>query len=214
MFTGIIEGICNVKSIGHRLGGLLLTVDLSQLAEGCKVGDSIAINGACLTITELIGSLASFALSAETITKSTLGTLRQGRPVNVERALKAADRFGGHFVLGHVDGKATIKAIKKGQGEFADMTFATEPELIDQMVVKGSVAVDGISLTIVDIDDESFSISLIPETLKKTTLGNARTSDIVNVETDIIVKAIKRHLDDIMPTEQPLTVERLRQSGF
>jgi len=201
MFTGIIEGICNVKSIGHRLGGLLLTVDLSQLAEGCKVGDSIAINGACLTITELIGSLASFALSAETITKSTLGTLRQGRPVNVERALKAADRFGGHFVLGHVDGKATIKAIKKGQGEFADMTFATEPELIDQMVVKGSVAVDGISLT-------------ISETLKKTTLGNARTSDIVNVETDIIVKAIKRHLDDIMPTEQPLTVERLRQSGF
>ncbi|MFB0525297.1 MAG: riboflavin synthase, partial [Phycisphaerae bacterium] len=174
------------------------------------------INGVCLTIAELSGNLATFQLSTETLTKSTLGGLKSSSPVNVERAMKAADRFGGHFVLGHIDGIATIKTIKR-QGQFADIEFAAEPELLSQMVVKGSVAIDGISLTIASMDERSFSVALIPQTLKKTTLGTAKVGDAVNIETDIIVKTVKSQMASAfggLPKEQPLTVERLRQLGF
>jgi len=228
MFTGLIEAICTVKSVLQNAGGLLLTMDLGKLAEDSKIGDSIAINGACLTIAELAGNLTTFQLSAETLTKSALGRLKPSSSVNVERAMKATDRFGGHFVQGHIDGTATIKAIKRtGQSvlrsstatkdEFADMEFAASPELLSQMVVKGSVAVDGISLTIASRDERSFSVALIPETLKKTTLGTAKVGDVVNIETDIIVKTIKSQMESAfggLPQEQPLTVERLRQLGF
>ena len=216
MFTGLIEAICTVKSVLQNAGGLLLTMDLGKLAEDSKIGDSIAINGACLTIAELAGNLATFQLSAETLTKSALGRLKPSSLVNVERAMKATDRFGGHFVQGHIDGTATIKAIKR-TGQFADMEFAASPELLSQMVVKGSVAVDGISLTIASMDERSFSVALIPETLKKTTLGTAKVGDAVNIETDIIVKTIKSQMESTfggLPQEQPLTVERLRQLGF
>ncbi len=127
--------------------------------------------------------------------------------------MKATDRFGGHFVQGHIDGTATIKAIKR-QGGFADMEFAAEPELLSQMVVKGSVAVDGISLTIASLNRSSFSVALIPQTLKKTTLGTAKVGDAVNIETDIIVKTIKSYLDQILPQKQTLTVEKLKELGF
>jgi len=213
MFTGLIEAICTVKSVLQNAGGLLLTIDLGKLAEDSKIGDSIAINGVCLTIAELSGNLATFELSTETLTKSTLGGLKSSSPVNVERAMKAADRFGGHFVLGHIDGIATIKTIKR-QGQFADIEFAAEPELLNQMVVKGSVAVDGISLTIANMDERSFSVALIPETLKKTKLSTANVGDAVNIETDIIVKIIKKQLTKIVPQEQSLTVERLKELGF
>ncbi len=124
----------------------------------------------------------------------------------------AADRFGGHFVLGHVDGTGTVKAIRR-RGEFADIEFATSPELLAQMVVKGSVAVDGISLTITAIGGNSFSISIIPETLKKTILGTAKIGDTVNIETDIITKAIRKQFENILPKGQ-LTAERLKELGF
>lgn len=216
MFTGLIEAICTVKSVRRSGGGVLLTIDLGKLAEDSKIGDSIAINGACLTIAELAGNLATFELSTETLTKSTLGKLRPVSKVNVERAMKATDRFGGHFVQGHIDGTAIIKAIKRA-GQFADMDFEASPELLSQMVVKGSVAVDGISLTIASMDERSFSVALIPETLKKTTLGTAKVGDVVNIETDIIVKTIKSQMASAfggLPQEQALTVERLRQLGF
>jgi len=216
MFTGLIEAICTVKSVLQNAGGLLLTMDLGKLAEDSKIGDSIAINGACLTIAELAGNLATFQLSAETLTKPALGRLKPSSLVNVERAMKATDRFGGHFVQGHIDGTATIKAIKR-TGQFADMEFAASSELLSRMVVKGSVAVDGISLTIASMDERSFSIAIIPETLKKTTLGTAKVGDAVNIETDIIVKTIKSQMESTfggLPQEQPLTVERLRQLGF
>jgi len=216
MFTGLIEAICTVKSVLQNAGGLLLTVDLGKLAEDSKIGDSIAINGVCLTIAELAGNLATFQLSAETLTKSALGKLKPSSSVNVERAMKATDRFGGHFVQGHIDGIATIKTMKR-RGQFADIDFAAEPELLNQMVVKGSVAVDGISLTIANMDERSFSVALIPETLKKTTLGEAKVGDAVNIETDIIVKTIKSQMASAfggLQQEQPLTVERLRQLGF
>jgi riboflavin synthase len=125
----------------------------------------------------------------------------------------AGGRFGGHFVQGHIDGTATIKSVRK-EGQFANMEFAVSSELLDQMVVKGSVAVDGVSLTIVDINKSGFSIAIIPKTLEQTTLAKAKIGDTVNIETDIIVKAVKKLLDNLLPTEQKLTVEKLKEFGF
>jgi len=213
MFTGLIEAICTVKSVRRSAGGLLLTIDLGKPADEGKIGDSIAINGVCLTIARVDGGLATFDISSETLTKSNLGRLKPSSPVNVELALKATGRLGGHIVQGHIDGVATIKAINK-QGQFADIKFAAGRELLDQMVVKGSVAVDGISLTIASMDENSFSAAIIPETLKKTTLGEAKIGDAVNIEPDIIVKTIKKQLENILPQKQPLTVEKLRELGF
>jgi riboflavin synthase len=213
MFTGLVETICTVKSIRPSANSTVLAIDLGEPAGESNVGDSIAINGVCLTIAGIEGGLVSFDLSAETLAKSALGKLRPSSEVNVERAMKATDRFGGHFVQGHVDGTATIEAIDR-RGEFADMKFTADAELLEAMVAKGSVAVDGISLTIANIDRNSFSAAIIPETLKKTTLGKARPGDCVNIETDIIVKAIKTQLEKILPKSQPLTAERLRQLGF
>ena len=214
MFTGLIEAICTIKSNRQTDSGAVLTVDLGELNEDCKIGDSIAINGVCLTIAYLAPQfIAGFDISTETLTKTTLGKIKPGSPVNIELAMKATDRFGGHFVQGHIDDTAIIKAIKRAS-QFADIEFSAEPELLDQMVVKGSVAVDGISLTIASMSDSSFNVALIPETLKRTTLGTAKVGDIVNIETDIIVKTIKKQLDKVMPREQTLTIERLKQLGF
>jgi len=192
---------------------MLLTVDLGELASDGRIGDSIAINGVCLTITSLEGGLATFELSGETLARSTLGKLKPSSQVNVERAIRAADRFGGHFVQGHIDGTATIKAIDK-RGRFADIKFAAGAELLDAMIAKGSVAVDGISLTIAGIDRNSFTVALIPETLNKTTLSQVKIGDEVNIETDIIVKTIKTQLEKILPQTQSLTAEKLRELGF
>jgi len=219
MFTGLIEAICIVTSVRPAAGGMLLTVDLANLAVDSKVGDSIAINGACLTIARLDGNLATFDISPETLARTALGRLTSSSQVNVELAMKATDRFGGHFVQGHIDGVATIKTIKR-EGDFADMKFAADPELLDQMVVKGSVAVDGISLTVAGMDQTGFRVAIIPQTLKKTTLGKAKIGDLVNIETDIIVKTIKKLLESALgptkggPQGQPLTAEKLRQLGF
>ncbi|MBA7694694.1 Riboflavin synthase [subsurface metagenome] len=213
MFTGLIETICTVRSVRQSGGTMLLSIDLGELADDGRIGDSIAINGVCLTIAKLEGGLATFDLSAETLVKSTMGGLRPSSQVNVERAVRAADRFGGHFVQGHIDGTATIKAIDK-HGRFADMKFAAEPGLLNAMVVKGSVAVDGISLTIASIDQNSFTVALIPETLNKTTLSRVKIGNEVNIETDIIVKTIKTQLEKILPQTQSLTAEKLKELGF
>jgi len=127
--------------------------------------------------------------------------------------MKAGERFGGHIVQGHVDGTATIEAIER-KGQFADMRFAAGLELLGQMVVKGSVAVDGISLTVAAMDQKGFSVALIPQTMEKTTLGAAKIGDVVNIETDIIVKTIKKQLEKILPESEKLTVERLKELGF
>jgi len=190
-----------------------VTVDLGPLAEGCRLGDSIAISGVCLTVVRLDGTLAAFGLSQETVAKSTLGALRAPTKVNVERAMKATDRFGGHIVQGHVDGIGSVQAVKR-LGEFADIEFAAGPELLEQMVPKGSVAVDGVSLTVAELSPQSFRVAAIPETLARTTLGNARTGTRVNIEIDILVKIVRRQLEAMMPEHQPLTVERLRQMGY
>ena len=213
MFTGLVETICTAKSVRRSAGAMQLTVDLGELADDSKIGDSIAVNGACLTISKLENSLATFEVSAETLARSTLGRLQPPSQINIERAIKATDRFGGHFVQGHIDGTATVKTVER-LGEFADIRFAAQADLLEQMVVKGSVAVDGVSLTIANVDGTGFSVTAIPETLKRTTLGTAKIGDEVNVETDIIVKTIKRQLGKILPQAQPLTAEKLKQLGF
>jgi riboflavin synthase len=214
MFTGLIEAVCTVASVRHSDGGTMrLTVDLGRLADDANTGDSIAVNGVCLTVAQRQGGLAGFDVSTETLAKSNLGRLRTSSQVNVERALKPTDRLGGHFVQGHIDGTATIRMVNR-QAEFADIRFDAGPKLLDQMIVKGSVAVDGISLTVAAIDLHGFSVAVIPETLKRTALGTAKIGDLVNIETDIIVKTIKKHLESILPKTPTLTAERLEQLGF
>ena len=213
MFTGLIERVCTVKSAQTSAGALKLSIDLGKLAGESRIGDSIAINGTCLTVSRLTGNLATFDVSGETLAKSKIGRLTAGSKVNVELSMKIGDRFGGHIVQGHVDGVATIKAIDT-HDKFADIRFEAGIELLDQMVVKGSVAVDGVSLTIAGMEGNSFSVAVIPETLKKTTLGEAKTGDVVNIEADIITKTIKKQLENILPQGQTLTVEKLKQLGF
>ncbi len=214
MFTGLIEAVCDVKSVapGAATGGSL-AVDLGGLAQECRTGDSIAVSGVCLTVTRLASTVATFGLSPETLERSTLGQLRPSSKVNIERAMRPTDRLGGHIVQGHVDGIGTIKAVRR-LGKFADIEFAVEPQLLEQMVPKGSVAVDGVSLTVAGIGPDSFWVAAIPETLNRTTLGNAYTGGRVNIETDVLVKIVRRQLEAILPPKQALTVDRLRQMGF
>jgi riboflavin synthase len=213
MFSGLIEEICLIRSVQRAIGSMVLTIDLGRLAGECKSGDSIAVNGACLTIGKLQENLASFDVSPETMNKTSLGRLKPSSPVNIERAMKPSDRFGGHFVQGHVDGTAIIRTIDQ-QGDYKKMTFFADNELLDGMIVKGSVAVDGVSLTISKLDRNSFSVALIPQTLKRTTLGTAKIGDYANIENDIIIKTVKKRLDEILPKAQPLTADKLRQMGF
>jgi riboflavin synthase len=213
MFTGIIEAVCAVRSAVPSAGAKTLSIDLGELAADAKIGDSIAVNGVCLTISELAGGLAGFDVSGETLSRSNLSHLAASSKVNVERALKAGDRFGGHIVLGHVDGTAKIRTIERRDG-FAGMTFAAEHEMLAQMVPRGSVAVDGISLTIANLEAASFTAAVIPETLRKTRLGAAKVGDEVNIETDIITKTVKRLVERILPHREGLTVEKLKEMGF
>lgn len=213
MFTGIIEGLGKVKSAQRTADSMLLSVDLGSLAASCKAGDSIAVNGVCLTVTSLETGVAGFDVSGETLARSTLRNLTEGSLVNVERAMKADGRFGGHFVQGHIDGTAKIEKIDQ-RGPFWQISFAAAIELLGQMVPKGSVAVDGISLTIANMDNRTFSIAVIPETLKRTTLGKAKVGDEVNIEIDIIVKIVKQQLGNILPSQSNLTMDKLQQLGF
>jgi riboflavin synthase len=213
MFTGLIEAVCPVRSVSPTNDGLRLGIDFGPLAHDAKLGDSIAINGVCLTISQLMGAMAVFDVSGETLSKSTLGKLMSAAMVNIERAMTPSGRFGGHFVLGHVDGMARIGSITN-KGDFQDITFLAPALLLDQMVPKGSVAVDGISLTIASMDQTSFSVAIIPQTWQNTNLHIRRPGDYVNIETDIIVKTVQKQLRNALPAKDSLTVEKLKQLGF
>lgn len=213
MFTGIIETVGIVRQITPKGGQMQLTVDIGRLAQGTALGDSIAVNGVCLTVSRLDGMIAVFDVSTETIRRSNLTALKPGSNVNLERAMSAQGRFGGHVVQGHVDGVGKIAAIRK-QVDFAEFRFEASPELLKQMVLKGSVAVDGISLTVSKLDKTGFEVALIPTTLAETTWKNANVSDTVNIETDILVKIIQRQLAAIIPDSKTLTLETLKQHGF
>ena len=213
MFTGLIETVCRIEKI-QRLGdSMRISVDLGAICADCRAGESIAVNGVCLTISEIAGSVASFDVSGETLSKSTLGKLTAGTIVNIERAMKADGRFGGHFVQGHIDGTARIESIDR-RGDFWRVRFAADAGLLEQMVDKGSVAVDGISLTVAGIDENGFEVAVIPETIKKTNMKNSKAGDIVNIETDLIVKIVRKQLGEILPEKSELSIEKLQELGF
>jgi riboflavin synthase len=213
MFTGLIESVCQVKSLGKTSGSMQITIDLGSLVKDTRIGESISINGVCLTVTSISGQVATFDVSGQTLERSAIATLKIGDKVNVERAMLATARFGGHFVQGHIDGTAKIKNITR-QGQFAEFQFAAGCDLLNQMVPKGSVAIDGISLTIASMDANSFTVAVIPQTLCNTTLAIAKAGDIVNIETDIITKVVKKQLEAILPAREALSMDKLRQMGF
>jgi len=213
MFTGLIECICQIRASRASASGRCLSIDLRSVAAGVQVGDSIAIDGACLTVTRLSGTVAEFDVSAETLRCSTLGQLQVQAKVNVERALRLGDRLGGHMVQGHVDGLATIVEQSK-QDRFMTIWLKADRPLVDQMVIKGSVTVNGISLTVADLNADRFSVAVIPETLRATTLAHTRVGDRVNIEIDVIVKTVRRYLDTMLPDASSLTVNKLQQLGF
>jgi len=213
MFTGLIEHVGQIRSAAGKGANASLAVDVGSLAEDLAQGDSVAVDGVCLTVTRLQGVHAAFDVSDETAQRSTIPRLPAGRKVNLERALKVGDRLGGHLVQGHVDGQADIKRIQR-QGSFVSITFGASKALLDQMVEKGSVAVNGISLTIAALEPADFSVAVVPETLVRTTLAEARVHDRVNIETDMVVKTIRRYLDTLLADKAPLSVDKLRQLGF
>ncbi len=173
--------------------GLRLLVDLGPLVDGVRVGDSVSLSGACLTVTALSGSRAAFDVVPETLGKTYLGDLAPGARLNVERALKAGDRFGGHFVQGHVDGVGRV-ARRAPEGTQETLEVACDPRLTDLMIEKGSVALDGVSLTLVGVAGGRFTVALIPHTLAVTTLGAKRAGDPVHVECDLIGKWVAKLL--------------------
>ena len=196
MFTGLVEGIGRVHKLEPGDAEIRLTIDVPArlLTDGgCAIGESVAINGCCLTAVAVDGALWTFDAGTETLSKTTLGELRPGSPVNLERALPAAGRFGGHIVQGHVDGVGAVASIEH-DADWVNMRVTPPTELASQFVPKGSVAIDGVSLTVVDVTEESFSIALIPHTLAETTLGSRQIGDHVNLETDIIGKYVNRWL--------------------
>ena len=211
MFTGIIENLAVIKKLSLKAGGAELLLDIGDFAENLKLGESIAVNGACLTVKEVKGTVAGFDVSSETLKKTTLGKLRNAEKVNIERALRVGDRLGGHFVTGHVDGIGTIKE-KKQASEQCTMSFSVENKFTDMMIEKGSVAVDGISLTVVTVTDGVFSAALIPYTLASTTLGFKKIGDQVNIEIDMLGKWVKKILkkEDV----GGMTREQLTEQGF
>ena len=213
MFTGIIETVGTIKQVLSQGASMRLVVDINCIAEGVHLGDSIAVNGVCLTVSKCTGTEATFDVSGETVKKSALKNLKAAAKVNLERAMSAQGRFGGHIVQGHVDGIAKIASIQK-QADFATFRIEASADLLDQMVLKGSVAVDGISLTVAKLDKTGFEVAVIPTTLQETTWHNAHVGDIVNIETDILIKVVKKQLEKILPTDSGLTLDKLKEHGF
>ena len=192
MFTGIVEGIGKVKKISKTTknrSAIQMIVDLGKHGKGLKIGQSVALNGVCLTVTKLSKSGCTFEMIEETTKKTDLGNLKPGGIVNIERSLKAGDRLEGHFVLGHVDGVGIIKKIQKKPKE-VQIWFEVPKNLSKYVVKKGSIAMDGISLTVVDTKNNLASVCLIPHTIKVTNFKTKNIGDKVNIETDILGKYI------------------------
>lgn len=210
MFTGLIESVCKVGSIISRAGGLRLQINLGQAV---KIGESVSVNGVCLTAARVNGSSAEFDVSPETVEKTTLKSLKAGALVNIERAMSAGDRFGGHFVQGHIDAVAKIKKIEK-KGSFWIFVFETSQEIKDYLIPKGSIAIDGVSLTIAETKDRSFEVSIIPATFENTIFKNYKIGDSVNIETDMICRTVKKQLENILLNKSNLTIDKLKEIGF
>jgi len=215
MFTGLIETIGRVVAAEPRGSPLRLRVDLGRAAEGVRPGDSINLSGACQTVADLDGPVAAFDSVAETLARTTLGGWRPGTPVNVERSLRPGDRLGGHFVAGHVDATGRVVENREGPGGWWLRIEAPEA-LLPEIAPKGSIAIDGVSLTVAALEPPVFSVALIPTTLRETTLGSLAAGDLVNLETDLLAKYVRRAIGAVADSgaADARLSEALRRAGF
>lgn len=210
MFTGIVEEMGTVRRLNQSPNRCELELSASKVLEGTQIGDSIAVNGVCLTVIRLGEEHFTADVMPETLRRSNLRQLKPGSKVNLERAMAANGRFGGHIVAGHIDGTGKILAMQP-EGNAVLVTISATPELLRYVVEKGSIAIDGISLTVAKVSHTDFTVSLIPHTGEETTLLKHRSGEIVNLETDIIGKYVEKLMQ---PKSNGVTMELLQQNGF
>lgn len=201
MFAGLIEAHVEVVQIENQPEGIRLTVQRPQFFDDVQIGDSIAIQGCCLTVVDLTAQLLGFQAGRETLSRTNLGKLTPGHRVNIERSLRLGDRIGGHLVTGHVDGLGIVVE-RHDRADWSDVVFDAPVELLVQMASKGSITVDGVSLTLVQVSQTQFSVALIPHTLSATTLGSLQVGDRVHLETDVLAKYVQRQLETTLRTEK------------
>lgn len=218
MFTGIIEEIGTISSVAEGSLSAVITIQASKVLEGSQAGDSIAVNGVCLTVTSIHGGLFTADVMAETLRRSSLGSLSKGSRVNLERAMHANGRFGGHIVSGHIDGTGTIVS-KAREDNAVWVTVNTDKHILKYIVEKGSVAIDGTSLTVAAVNDSdsTFSVSVIPHTGKETIILSKGAGDIVNIENDVIGKYVERLLafkEEPVNSAPEITMDFLMENGF
>ena len=222
MFTGIIEEIGTISSVAEGSLSAVVTIQASKVLEGSQAGDSIAVNGVCLTVTSIHGGLFTADVMAETLRRSSLGSLSKGSRVNLERAMHANGRFGGHIVSGHIDGTGTIVS-KAREDNAVLVTINTDKRILKYIVEKGSIAIDGTSLTVATVNDSdsTFSVSVIPHTAKETIILGKGAGDIVNIENDVIGKYVERLLafreepvNSANNSAPEITMDFLMENGF
>ena len=214
MFTGIVEEVGTLQNIRKGTHSAVLTIGADTVLSDIHVGDSIAVNGICLTATSFSAHSFTADVMHETLNRSSLAALKPGAHVNLERAMAANGRFGGHIVAGHVDGVGKVTAIKQDDNAIW-YTIAAGPEILRYVVEKGSITIDGISLTVAKVTGQDFSISAIPHTAKVTVLGERRVGDAVNLETDIIGKYVEKLMKPAEEPEKPgITKDFLLRYGF
>ena len=212
MFTGIIQKTGRITAWARTGGAGHIEIDCAPWEQPLAIGESIAVSGVCLTLTSFKPGSLRFDLLDETFSRTSLGGMKAGSVVNLERALRVGDSMGGHFVTGHVDGVGKVRAITPA-GRDRVVSIDCPRELLSGMVPKGSIALDGVSLTIVDLTGEFFSVHIIPHTLRETTIGGYRPGDAVNLETDMMGKYVCRYFEQQKPAEG-ITWEKLRKAGF
>ncbi len=215
MFTGLIEETGIIKSVKQGRNSAVLSITAKKVFDDLKTGDSISTNGVCLTVTSLSGNTFSVDVMAETLDSTNLGNLTSGDKVNLERAMKAGDRFGGHIVSGHIDGTGVIKEFRKE--DIATMVeIAAGSELLKYIIHKGSVAIDGISLTVAATDKKSFTVGIIPHTSAETTLLQKKIGKKVNIECDMIGKYIEKFVNapEIKDRKSNINESFLKENGF
>ncbi len=213
MFTGLIEETGKVSSLRHGGNSSFIRIQAEKVLEGTVTGDSIAVNGVCLTVTEMGSGWFQADVMNETLARSSLGSLKPGDSVNLERAMAAGGRFGGHIVSGHIDGTGTVTD-KKNDGIAVWYTITADPQILRYIVEKGSVALDGISLTVAKVTAESFSVSVIPHTAEVTTLSKRKTGDKINIENDIIGKYVEKLMKPAESSSGGISMGFLAENGF
>ncbi|WP_303872290.1 riboflavin synthase [Eubacterium ramulus] len=218
MFTGLIEEVGTIQNVRRGARSCVLTIGCKKVLEGSQIGDSIAVNGVCLTVTNMGGSYYTADVMAETMNRSSLRQLSTGASVNLERAMPANGRFGGHIVSGHIDGTGTVQSIEPDDNAIW-YTIAAKPNLLRYIVEKGSITIDGISLTVAYVDEHCFKVSIIPHTQQVTALHDRGVGDIVNLECDIIGKYVEKLLQPAAAEEETkkeigITEDFLKKYGF